>query len=249
MPFKRDDWNALIDDVNEVITHPPADTDCEPRPALEHVGPNTIWRKSHIREVQEAIKATCSEIQFDTIPDLWQQSILDEIRNKLEQAWCDCEPDDEPCTQAKIQAEHGAQFSIFQNGPPRINCNGDDGVDLFVRDFINGRQFGQPGIFLRVWRLFRFNHRNDGIIQQSSALASGVLSCQGILTYTGNQLMHTTSGVHCGACCPGAQDQFCQDVLVICNDLLNQPSTFYSEWKIIIDTQNAFCKLPNDDCP
>jgi hypothetical protein len=57
MAFKRSEWNALIDEVNNVITNPPADTNCEPRPALEHVGPRTIWRKSHIQEVQDAIKA------------------------------------------------------------------------------------------------------------------------------------------------------------------------------------------------
>src|SRR5690242_2693726 len=98
MAFKRSEWNDLIDAVNEVLQNPPGETDCNPLPALEHVGPGTIWRKSHIKQVQDALKATCDSISFNTIPDLWKQSIVDEINTAIGQAWCNCEPEDDDCT-------------------------------------------------------------------------------------------------------------------------------------------------------
>jgi hypothetical protein len=64
MAFTRDDWNSLIDDVNNIIRHPPADTDCEPQTAINHVGTSHIWTKTDIQQVQNKIKATCSDISL-----------------------------------------------------------------------------------------------------------------------------------------------------------------------------------------
>jgi hypothetical protein len=91
--WTRQDWNDLIDEVNDTLENPPSE-DCGSVESLEHVDENHIWRKSDIREVQDRISETCEDITWDAIPALWKQSIIDEIREKLGEAWCDCD-----CTQ------------------------------------------------------------------------------------------------------------------------------------------------------
>jgi hypothetical protein len=248
--WKREDWNEIIQEVNDILQNPPSDTDCEPLPTIDEVGENHRWSKGDIEEVQEALKATCPDIEFDTIPELWKQSIIDEINEAMEQAWCDCEDDDEPCDESVVDAENGLEFSLLNNAPPRIGCNGDDGEALFIRDAINGMQVGVPGIFNRIWRVIRRNTNvNGGGGISTTVIASGIVSCQGVITYTGNAQMHTFSGVSCGDCCPGATDDFCLDVLAICADQLANGFILTSEWLVQIDTTLAFCALEDDDCP
>jgi len=90
MAYKREDWNQLIRDVNNIITSPP--DGCSTLDPLEEVDENHIWSKNDIQVVQNALILTCVEIEFSDMPDKWKQSILDEIDTAMEQAWCHCEP-------------------------------------------------------------------------------------------------------------------------------------------------------------
>lgn len=163
-PFTRADYNALIDEVNVVITSPPSG--CEPLSPLEHVGPKHRWAKSDIRRIHEAITATCPDITFAPIPMAWKQSTIDEIRDKLTQAWCNCDDD---CTD-----EDGTEF-VVRMLTPRVasNCFGDgDGLEPLC-SVIGGLSVGRPGVRGRGWQLLT---KINGIY---GPVAQGLISCQG----------------------------------------------------------------------
>ena len=90
--WTREDWNQLIRDVNAVLQNPPADTDCSAIDAIDEVDAGHVWAKSDIREVQDKLKQTCTDISFDDIPDKWLQSIIDDINTAKGKAWCHCNP-------------------------------------------------------------------------------------------------------------------------------------------------------------
>jgi len=234
MAFKRSDWNDLIDAVNEVLQNPP--DGCNPLPTIAHVGPGTIWRKSHIRQVQDAIKATCDDITFGPVPDLWEQSIVDEINNKLEQAWCNCDE----CNHDTVMAENGMEFLLYDNGPPIVvsPCLGNDTPDIPLRDLINAMQFGQSGIVSRIWRVFRRNHRNDGGISQA-VIATGVITCEGIVNYAGSATVATAAGVFVS--CSDCHSQVCADTLANAAAILGEPGNFYNTYVLVIDSTHADC--------
>jgi hypothetical protein len=228
MAFKRDDWNAVIDSVNEVITNPPSG--CDPLDPIEHVEPNTVWRKSHIQEVQDALKATCDQIEFSPIPDLWKSSILAEIEGKLSQAWCNCD----------CKSEDGTTVVLYDNGPPKVvsPCLGTDTPDILLRSLINNLQAGRSGIVGRIWRVFRRNHRNDGAVTQVQ-LATGVLSCQGIVSYVGNATVSTAAGI--GVNCFDCHDSACADSLANAAAHLGDPNIFYNTYALVLDCSGAVC--------
>jgi hypothetical protein len=247
MAFKRSDWNDLVRSVNEILQNPPPDTDCDPLPALEEVGEKHRWSKADIQAMQDALKATCPDISFSPIPQLWKQSILDEINEAIGQAWCNCE-DDNDCTPEKIASEHGMEFFLYNNGPPRVisSCLGNDTPDIPLSSFINGMQVGQPNIYDRVWRVQRRNHYNDGHMSTSSPLAVGIVSCQGIVTYTGPAGVSTVAGslVFCDC------SDFCMEHIANLQAMIpNIPSQFYSTYHLILDSSGASCRVPGDACP
>ena len=90
--WTRKEWNDSIMRVNAIITNPPANTDCMAGTAIEPVDPSHIWTKNDIQAVQGALKGICSSISFSAVPDLWNQSIIDEINAALSTAWCGCKP-------------------------------------------------------------------------------------------------------------------------------------------------------------
>lgn len=113
--YRRDDgndnlytsWNGLIREVNEVLENPPPDTDCEPLPPIDEVEADHIWTIGDIEEVQDALKETCPDIEFPGELVYWSKTTLDEIDEAIDQAWCDCEPD-EPCTPVEMSFGLGA---------------------------------------------------------------------------------------------------------------------------------------------
>jgi hypothetical protein len=249
MAFTRDDWNSLIDDVNNIIRHPPADTDCTAQTAINHVGTSHIWTKTDIQQVQNKIKATCSDISWHDIPALWKASITEEIRSKLGQAWCHCNPTAKPCKNSDGRAEDGHEVLIYSNGPPVVvsNCYGNNTDPVLLRGFINGLQVALPGFFGRTWAAFRRNHYNDGHTALSSSLATGVLSCQGKITYSGNAQIETVSGI--GVNCFNCSDIACQAGLDQAQIDLSGPMIFYSTYFIRINAASAECKGKKDPCP
>lgn len=233
--FKRSDWNGLIDQVNNVITNPPPDTDCQPQTAIEHVGPNTIWKKSHIREVQEAIKATCDEIEFDPIPDKWKQSIVDEIQDKLGQAWCNCEDDDddEPCDPEIGQAEDGLTYVIRElPWTVQSNCFGQTGDESTpVCDLIGGMQVASPGFTGRFWRLER--HRSN--TQNVNVIANGQIDCDGVVVCTTTATIPDAQGIYIG--CGDCSNSSCVEALAAAQNGSGPTFTY----KLVVSAESADC--------
>lgn len=153
MVFKREDWNNLIDDVNSVLQNPPSG--CDPLPPLDHVGPNHRWSKADIEQVHEAIMATCDEISFNSIPDLWRQSTVDEIYEKLSEAWCDCECDLNEALffdELVLRELEPQLFTECPYGtPPPADLEEKDNLC----ELLNGMQVGPPNILGRQYAVIR----------------------------------------------------------------------------------------------
>jgi hypothetical protein len=155
MAYTREDWNSLIRRVNDVLQNPPQDTDCEPIEPLEEVGPDHIWTKTDIQNLQNKLKETCEEISFSDIPDLWKQSIIDEIENALGQAWCGC---DDECTEEKlapVRALDGLIMPVLTAPSIFIDKVCEPGVipTTTIKDLINGIQLIPEGFDGAFWRL------------------------------------------------------------------------------------------------
>ena len=90
-PFSIDNWNTLIQDVNEILENPPEGSECEPLDPLDEVTDPHIWAVEDVEEVREALEETCPEIAFDTDLILWKYEIIDEIEEQMVLAWCNCE--------------------------------------------------------------------------------------------------------------------------------------------------------------
>lgn len=83
-PFKIDQWNSLIRDINDMV----ADCDSDP---LEEIEAPHIWAKTDIKLVQDKLIELCEDNEFEDIPDLWKQSSIDEIETAIELGpCCDC---------------------------------------------------------------------------------------------------------------------------------------------------------------
>jgi hypothetical protein len=172
-PFTRENWNKIIRDVNAIITDPPSNTDCNGKSPLDEVGPDHLWSKGDIRLVQDVLKETCPDIEFEDIPDLWKQSIVDDIYKAMDQAWCDCEP--RGCIPCTFQS--GSKLLTI---PARLDFEcpkiypWPDIPDAWYYDYsyacpahycqymqyegdLNGFQVLEPGFSGRYWQVARLN--------------------------------------------------------------------------------------------
>ncbi len=89
-PYKIEDWNLLVTDVNEILQNPPAGTDCEPVAPLDEVTDPHRWAVEDIEDMRNALIETCPDISFETELVLWKAEIIDEIEFQMEYAWCAC---------------------------------------------------------------------------------------------------------------------------------------------------------------
>lgn len=181
-PFKRSDWNAIIQQVNDILQNPP--DGCDPLPPIDEVGPNHIWTFGDIEEVQEALIATCATIEFEETPELWKQSIIDEINDAIGEAWCDCVCDEPP-----IPAEDGLEFVFFSipSGPAV-----EPPEEALLSSLINGIVLGAPDIPGRTWAFFeRLNL--DGNILDSDDIVIQLLPCDGVVNYAGSETVITST--------------------------------------------------------
>ncbi len=103
-PYKISDWNDLIRRVNDILENPPEDENCPAVDPIDEVTAPHIWRKSDIREVQNKLKETCPDIEFEAIDGMWKQSTIDEIEDAMLQAWCNCTVD---CPNARSGTAYG----------------------------------------------------------------------------------------------------------------------------------------------
>jgi hypothetical protein len=133
------------------------------------------------------------------------------------------------------------EFDLYSNGPPRVvsDCLGNNTPDIQLRDLINGMTFGSSGIYSRIWRVFRRNHRNDGGI--NTALESaGIMDCHGTVTFTSDHPIPSTSGVFV-SCFPDCFTEVCADTLANAAAELSGPGNFYSQYVLVIDSTHAVC--------
>ena len=135
MAYKLEDWNNLLDQVNDVITNPPEDTDCEDIEIdpIPHVGPDHKWSKADIQEVHDKLCQTCDDISFEPIPTRWKTSIITEIEDAMDEAWCECE--EGPgifCTPEIIAWEESRDGSVLFNMPYCVIKDYDQGNDPIV---------------------------------------------------------------------------------------------------------------------
>src|SRR5574340_616123 len=103
-PYKISDWNDLIQRVNDILENPPEDENCPPVEPIDEVTAPHIWSKSDIRTVQDKLKETCPDIEFEEIDGMWKQSTIDEIEDAMLQAWCNCTVD---CPNARSGEAYG----------------------------------------------------------------------------------------------------------------------------------------------
>ena len=95
MAYKREDWNDLLAQVNEVLMNPPAGTDCEELniTPLPLVDPGHKWSAADIQAARSKIIQTCESIQFEELlmfGDKWRAAVVNELQTKLLDAWCNC---------------------------------------------------------------------------------------------------------------------------------------------------------------
>lgn len=89
--WTRNDWNDIIQRVNDLINSNEACKDVEP---LEEVEENHIWTKQDITEVRDKLQEICEDTEFTEDLIYWKQPIIDEINDAIDAGWCDC---CEPC--------------------------------------------------------------------------------------------------------------------------------------------------------
>jgi len=106
-PYSLENWNDLVRAVNEVLQNPPEDTDCKPvAPVPEATDPH-LWSTDDVSAVRDALTQTCPSITFSAPLTRWTAEILDEIVTAMDQAWCDCKPEEpdqdclQPCSNAQ----------------------------------------------------------------------------------------------------------------------------------------------------
>lgn len=117
--FKLSDWNDLIQQVNTLAIDP--DTGCDPLDPLDEVTAPHRWSKSDIQSIQDKLIEICEDNTFDTIPDKWMQSTVDEINEAIAAGWCGCDDCVPPCSDAGYEAEYFAShvgYGCIANPPP-----------------------------------------------------------------------------------------------------------------------------------
>lgn len=78
-------WNALIEDVNDLVDECPNVEELELKEAPH------LWAKEDIEEVQDKLIELCPDNEFEEIPDLWRKDKIDELIEAIENGTCCCE--------------------------------------------------------------------------------------------------------------------------------------------------------------
>jgi hypothetical protein len=89
--------------------------------AIDHVGTSHIWTKTDIQQVQDADQGHLRfDISFDDIPDLWKQSIIDDI-NKLSNKHGAIASPTITAVMQTVAPSTTAKTSVYSNGPPQVS--------------------------------------------------------------------------------------------------------------------------------
>lgn len=177
--WKRDDWNDIIRQVNELAQNP--DAGCDPVEPLEEVEASHRWSKSDIRQVQNKLKEICDENEFDDVPNLWKQRTVDEINEAIARGWCNCDKcqaDDEIIVLFSAPLPFIVDgILVWQCGQTQTGCQPPDPIcfDWYsAATAITG--FGQGvGGGVQVRRVQKI----DGEVVESRFLYSNAFDCAG----------------------------------------------------------------------
>lgn len=82
-PFKRSDWNAIIDKINALSS-----TCNDTVTPLDHVDVNHRWSKQDIIDARNKITEHCNNVTFTADLIKWTQKIIDELNAAIDD--CDC---------------------------------------------------------------------------------------------------------------------------------------------------------------
>jgi len=89
IPWKRSDWNAIIQQVNDLIADRPQG--CAELTPLDEVGPDHRWSTNDISLVRSRLFDMCNDSTFNTLAYKWQKDVIDEINANITNGWCGCE--------------------------------------------------------------------------------------------------------------------------------------------------------------
>jgi len=194
-PYSIDDWNNLLNDVNDKLQNPPeGDEACEPIDPVDEVTDPYIWSVDDVEVVRNKLIETCPDISFSEPLEIWTPEIIDEIETALGEVWCDC------CDEEWLHEEDGTEIELFTYSPEvSSNCFGyPDGQPVRLRNIIDGMSVGKSGIENRRWEIWS---------SFGNLIVGGTISCEGEIEYTGSKWYPTTWGIYvgCGLC-----NDFCQ---------------------------------------
>jgi len=97
--WTRDDWNDIIQRVNDLAQDP--DDGCDPLEPLEEVGTDHVWTRDDVIQVQDKLTEICEDNTWSAELRLWAQEIIDEIEAAIANGWCGCEEECVPqCSNA-----------------------------------------------------------------------------------------------------------------------------------------------------
>lgn len=88
MAWKREDWNDIIQRINDLVQNP--DSGCDTLTPLDEVDPNHIWTKQDVIDVRDKLQEICNENTFNEVLRLWSQVVIDEINEAIDNGWCGC---------------------------------------------------------------------------------------------------------------------------------------------------------------
>lgn len=221
-PFSRENWNKLIQDINDFVAAPPSG--CPSVEPLEEVDPEHIWTVKDVEDVRDKLKEACPDHTFDEELEIWKTSIIDEIEEKIGQ-WCGCEP---------------IEFEIANEAPRFCGtcCDLHNPLPYVpVKDILDGMEVGPPGIFGRYWRLYEL--QASGSWSQQSG---GPVNCAGQIVYTGGTEVVLTQGCvsmsFCGSGCSEWMQELIDEFQAENQDLLDRPN-FIQKVKVAGGTRSC----------
>jgi hypothetical protein len=188
-PYKLSDWNELIDTVNGVLQNPP--DGCDPIDTIPHVDAPHLWAEiDDVQNMQNKIKETCPDIEFETIPELWKQDTIDEINEKLDEAWCECLF--APCEFSTVQ---GGYLDVFlMDAICDFNCTETQAFErMDWAPRVEGLQVATPGFRDRFWRVFKYRSSTGEKAFHFPTGTTGFIDCEG---KTRSFSPRDTSGLH-----------------------------------------------------
>ena len=156
-PFSRENWNKLIQDINDNVENPPGE--CAALDPLEEIEENHIWTKRDVEDVREKLKEMCPDNEFEAdLNKPWHIEIIDEIEDQME--WCDCGIE-EWTMKSTYYALGSCTFD-------RIHC---EDMTIPIRDVIDGMVVGKKNYKWQTYQvaIIAHSHENDAEIETAKA--------------------------------------------------------------------------------